>query len=94
MAQTAEPVPFAFVAEAGRRQGRAPSGRSDGYTSNIAPPGRERVPLRTACGRAAVGLVLLAGLVAAVVLGKPALSAPSGTGTAPDARPALVSGRH
>ncbi|MCX5208672.1 hypothetical protein OG689_05085 [Kitasatospora sp. NBC_00240] len=61
----------------------------------MAPPAPERVSLRTACGRAAVGLLLVAGLVAAVILGTPALSAP-GTGPAapPGAQPAPARGHH
>ncbi|MFF3599475.1 hypothetical protein [Kitasatospora indigofera] len=63
--------------------------------SNVAPPARARASLRTVCGRAAVGLLLVAGLVAAVALGTPALSAPgTGPGAAPGARPAPARGHH
>nr|WP_191292208.1 hypothetical protein [Kitasatospora herbaricolor] len=89
-ARAAEPVPFAFAAEA--RQG----GRPDrGYASNVARPARERVSLRTVCGRAAIGLLLLAGLVAAAVLGTPALSAPGpGPAAPPGAQLAPARGHH
>ncbi|MET9615841.1 hypothetical protein [Kitasatospora indigofera] len=76
-------MPFAFAAGA-RGGGPAP-----GYLSNVAPPARARAPLRTVCARTAVGLLLVAGLVAAVALGTPALSAP---GSDPDARPAPARG--
>jgi hypothetical protein len=79
MTQAAERVPFAFVSDA------RPHER---YASNVAPPRPGRVPLRTVCGRIAVGVLLVAGLVAAVLVGTPALSVPE----APDARSAPVGG--
>ncbi|MFF1867447.1 hypothetical protein [Streptomyces sp. CB03911] len=84
-------MPFAFTAAEARRGGRP----DPGYASNVAPPARERVSLRTVCGRAAVGLLLVAGLVAAAVLGTPALSAPDTAPAAPPgAQPAPARGHH
>ncbi len=60
-----EPVPFSFIAEADR------------YQSNIAPPRRERRSARAVCGGVLITMVLIAGLVAAVALGMPALRPPS-----------------
>ncbi|MFJ9518660.1 hypothetical protein ACIRPK_10380 [Kitasatospora sp. NPDC101801] len=60
-----EPVPFSFIAEAER------------YQSNVAPPRRERRSVRAVCGGVLVTVVLIAGLVAAVALGMPALRPPS-----------------
>ncbi|MER5867576.1 hypothetical protein [Kitasatospora sp. NPDC002040] len=60
-----EPVPFSFVAEAER------------HRSNVAPPARERRSVRAVCGGVLIAVVLIAGLVAAVALGTPALRAPS-----------------
>lgn len=76
-AEAAEPVPFAFVSDARPHEH---------FAGNVAPPRPERVPLRTVCGRLAVGVLLVAGLVLAVVVGTPALSVPE----APDARSAPV----
>ncbi|MEU6406893.1 hypothetical protein [Streptomyces sp. NPDC046985] len=57
-----EPVPFAFVAEA------------DGFRSNVAPPPRHRSSLGQIAGHCLLGLTLVAGLVGALILGRPALS--------------------
>ncbi|MEU9989356.1 hypothetical protein ACFZCP_30200 [Streptomyces sp. NPDC007971] len=62
-----EPVPFAFVAEADR------------FRSNVAPPPRERASIGQMAGRWLLGLTIVAGLVGAVILGMPSMSAPSGT---------------
>jgi len=58
-----EPVPFAFIAEA------------DKFRSNVTPPPRERASAGQVAGRSLVGLTVVAGLVGALLLGMPALSA-------------------
>ncbi|GGW20007.1 hypothetical protein [Streptomyces capoamus] len=62
-----EPVPFAFVAEADR------------FRSNVTPPPRRRASFGEIAGRWLLGLTLVAGLAAALILGTPALSTTSGT---------------
>ncbi|MFF6999948.1 hypothetical protein ACFY93_34155 [Streptomyces sp. NPDC008313] len=57
-----EPVPFAFIAEA------------DSFRSNVTPPPRERASAGQIAGRWLVGLTVIAGLVASLVIGMPALS--------------------
>ncbi len=63
MIRRREPVPFAFVAEADR------------FRSNVAPPPRERASFGQLAGRWLLGLTVVAGLVGALVIGTPALSA-------------------
>ncbi|AYL39027.1 hypothetical protein ACFTZ8_35340 [Streptomyces fungicidicus] len=65
MSGRSEPVPFAFVAEADR------------FRSNVAPPPRERASAGQMAGRWLLGLTLAGGLVGALVIGMPALSADS-----------------
>jgi hypothetical protein len=65
MTPGAEAVPFAFVAEAER------------YQSNVTPPERERPSVRSVCVGLLITAVLVTGLVAAVVVGTPALTAPA-----------------
>ncbi|MFJ8039403.1 hypothetical protein ACIRBX_02675 [Kitasatospora sp. NPDC096147] len=60
-----EPVPFAFIAEAER------------YQSNVAPPEPEPRSARRVLGGVLVTVVVLAGLLAAVALGMPALRSPA-----------------
>ncbi|MFC9330350.1 hypothetical protein [Kitasatospora sp. NPDC057015] len=82
-------MPFAFTAD-DRRQYAV----ERAYPGNVAPPRRERVSARVVCGRVAIGLLLVSGLVAAVALGTPALSARgSDPGDRPGAQPAPVHGR-
>ncbi|MEU5309917.1 hypothetical protein [Streptomyces sp. NPDC021562] len=64
-----EPVPFAFLAE------------TDRFRSNVTPPPRPRSSVSQIAGRWLLGLTLVAGLVGSLVLGMPALSTSSGTGT-------------
>ncbi|GAA1158148.1 hypothetical protein F4556_000292 [Kitasatospora gansuensis] len=60
-----EPVPFAFIAEADR------------YQSNVTPPRPERRSAKAVCGGVLITVVLIAGLLAAVALGMPALRPPT-----------------
>ncbi|CAM5556717.1 MULTISPECIES: hypothetical protein [Streptomyces] len=69
MLRRREPVPFAFVAEADR------------FRSNVTPPPRERPTLGQLAGRALLGLTLVAGLVGSLVIGTPALSTDTHSGT-------------
>ncbi|MFD3591043.1 hypothetical protein [Streptomyces sp. NPDC058683] len=64
-----QPVPFAFIAEADR------------FRSNVAPPPRQRPSVSQIAGRWLLGLTIVAGIVGSLVLGMPALSTPSDTGT-------------
>ncbi|MER5531975.1 hypothetical protein ABT075_46625 [Streptomyces sp. NPDC002677] len=64
-----QPVPFAFIAEADR------------FRSNVAPPPRQRSSVSQMAGRWLLGLTLVAGVVGSLVLGMPALSTPSDSGT-------------
>ncbi|MGV4988097.1 hypothetical protein ACVB8X_28400 [Streptomyces sp. NRAIS4] len=64
-----EPVPFAFLAEADR------------FRSNVTPPPRLRASFGEITGRWLLGLILVAGLVGALILGMPAMSTPSSTPT-------------
>ncbi|MTE21292.1 hypothetical protein F0L17_19660 [Streptomyces sp. TRM43335] len=63
MVRREEPVPFAFTAE------------SDRFRSNVTPPRTPPTGARTA-GRVLWGLVVVAGLVGALLLGMPALETP------------------
>ncbi|GAA3024603.1 hypothetical protein GCM10020229_39840 [Kitasatospora albolonga] len=60
-----EPVPFAFIAEAER------------YQSNVTPPEPEPRSVRRVLGGLLVTVVVVAGLLAAVALGMPALRSPA-----------------
>ncbi|MQY39214.1 hypothetical protein SRB17_72360 [Streptomyces sp. RB17] len=62
-----DPVPFAFLAEADR------------FRSNVTPPPRPRASFGEIAGRWLLGLTLVAGLAGALILGMPAMSAPSST---------------
>lgn len=63
MFRRGEPVPFAFLAEA------------EDFRSNVAPPPRTRPSGLRIAGRALGTVLVLAGLVAAALLGGPALDA-------------------
>ncbi|GAA2226674.1 hypothetical protein GCM10010232_10260 [Streptomyces amakusaensis] len=58
-----ETVPFSFVA--------APEAES--FSSNVAPPPRERPSASQLAGRALIGLTLAAGLAGALLFGLPAM---------------------
>ncbi|MEU9191435.1 hypothetical protein AB0D14_44595 [Streptomyces sp. NPDC048484] len=58
-----EPVPFAFIAEAGK------------FRSNVTPPPRQRASVGEVAGRWLVGLTVVAGLVGSLLVGLPAVSA-------------------
>jgi hypothetical protein len=62
MSRRREPVPFAFLGEAGP------------FRSNVAPPPRERASAGQIAGRWLLGLTIVAGLVGAVVIGMPSMS--------------------
>ncbi|MGW2965243.1 hypothetical protein ACWDGI_43355 [Streptomyces sp. NPDC001220] len=64
-----QPVPFAFIAEADR------------FRSNVTPPPRQRSSVGQIAGRWLFGLTIVAGMVGSLVLGMPALSTPSDSGT-------------
>ncbi|MDJ0343276.1 hypothetical protein QMK19_25585 [Streptomyces sp. H10-C2] len=61
MFRRGEPVPFAFIAEA------------ESFQSNVAPPPRSRPSRLQIAGRALGTVLVLAGLLGAAMLGKPAL---------------------
>ncbi|MCM2422000.1 hypothetical protein [Streptomyces sp. RKAG293] len=61
MFRRGEPVPFAFIAEA------------ESFQSNVAPPPRTRPSRLRIAGRALGTVLVLGGLLAAALLGGPAL---------------------
>ncbi|AXI76453.1 hypothetical protein [Peterkaempfera bronchialis] len=59
-------------------QGQGPD---SSFRSDVTPPPRPRPTVAQLCGRIAFGATVIAGLIASVVLGTPALHAPeSGSG--------------
>jgi hypothetical protein len=64
MHRRGESVPFAFVAE------------TDRFRSNVARPPRRRRSARERAGSVLLGVTIVAGLVGALVLARPALQQP------------------